>query len=187
MKNKIIIAGAALSLAAVALLSSSCASIPKHATAVTHFDVNRYLGSWYEIARFDYLFEKNLDNVAAQYSLNDNGTIKVLNSGYNFKSKKWKSARGIAKFKKDKSIAEIKVSFFRPFYSGYNVIAIDKDYQYALVAGRNLSYLWILSRAQTIPENIKKEYLALAEKIGYDTTKLIWVKHDQSNPFVNGK
>ena len=186
MKNKIII-GAALSLAAVALLSSSCASIPKNATAVTNFDVNRYLGSWYEIARFDYRFEKNLDNVAAQYSLNDNGTIKVLNSGYNFKSNEWKSTTGIAKFKKDKSIAEIKVSFFRPFYSGYNVIAIDKDYKYALVAGRDLSYLWILSREEIIPENIKKEYLALAQKIGYETDKLVWVKHEKSNPFVNGK
>ena len=185
MKNKIII-GAAVSLVAIALFSS-CASIPKNAKAVTNFELNRYLGSWYEIARFDFRFEKNLDNVAAQYSLNKKGTIKVVNSGYNFKSKEWKSVKGIAKFKKDKSVAEIKVSFFRPFYSGYNVVAIDKDYKYALVAGKDLSYLWILSRAQTIPENIKNEYLAIAQEIGFDTTKLIWVKHDKSNPFVHAK
>lgn len=186
MKNKIII-GAALSLTAIALLSSSCASIPKNATAVHNFEVNRYLGSWYEISRFDYRFEKDLDNVAAQYRLNDNGTIKVINSGYNLKKNEWKSTKGEAKFKKNKSIAEIKVSFFKPFYSGYNVVAIDKEYKYALVAGRNLNYLWILSREKTIPENIKKEYLSLAQKIGYDTSKLVWVKHDKTNPFVNGK
>lgn len=183
MKNKIII-GAAVSIAAIAFLSS-CASIPKNAEAVQQFNVNRYLGAWYEVARFDYRFEKNLDNVAAQYSLNENGTIKVVNSGYNFKKYEWKSTKGEAKFKKNKNIAEIKVSFFKPFYSGYNVVAIDKDYKYALVAGRNLSYLWILSREKTIPEDIKKEYLAIAKKIGYDTSKLIWVKHNKTNPFLN--
>src|SRR5690606_33314286 len=99
MKNKIII-GAAVSIAAIAFLSS-CASIPKNAEAVQQFNVNRYLGAWYEVARFDYRFEKNLDNVAAQYSLNENGTIKVVNSGYNFKKYEWKSTKGEAKFKKN--------------------------------------------------------------------------------------
>jgi apolipoprotein D and lipocalin family protein len=102
-------------------------------------------GTWYEIARFDYKFEKDLDNVTAQYSFKENGEIKVLNSGYNTKTKEWKSATGSAKFRKDKTTAALKVSFFKPFYAGYNVIAIDKDYKYALIAGQNLKYLWLLS------------------------------------------
>ncbi len=79
------------------------------------FDAERYLGTWYEIARFDYKFEKDLDNVTAQYSFKENGEIKVLNSGYNTKTKEWKSATGSAKFRKDKTTAALKVSFFKPF------------------------------------------------------------------------
>ena len=182
MKNKIII-GTALSLAAIALLSS-CGSIPKNAQPVENFDANRYLGTWYEIARFDYRFEKNLENVVAQYSLADNGDINVLNSGYNTKSEQWKSAKGTAKFRRGKNSGALKVAFFKPFYAGYNVVAIDKDYKYALVYGSNLNYLWVLSRTKTIPENIKQAYLQQAEKIGYNTSKLIWVTHDKMSPFV---
>ena len=181
-----IIVGAALSLAAIRLLSS-CSSIPKNAKPVNNFDVGRYLGSWYEIARFDYRFEKNLDNVAAQYSTKNETEIKVVNSGYNFKKKKWKSTTGSAKFAKEKSVGALKVSFFKPFYAGYNVVAIDEDYKYALIAGRNLKYLWLLSRNKTMPEEIKSQYLKKAEQIGYDTSKLVWVKHDKINPYLNGK
>lgn len=181
-----IILGAALSLAAIKLLSS-CSSIPKNARAVENFNADRYLGSWYEIARFNYRFEKNLDNVAARYSSKNSLEIKVVNSGYNFKKEKWTSTTGTAKFAKDKSIGELKVTFFKPFYAGYNVVAIDKDYKYALVAGRNLSYLWILSREKTMPEEIKNQYLEKAKEIGYDVSKLVWVKHDKSNPYVNEK
>lgn len=142
--------------------------------------------NWYEIARFDYKFEKDLDNVTAQYSFKENGEIKVLNSGYNTKTKEWKSATGSAKFRKDKTTAALKVSF-KPFYAGYNVIALDKDYKYALVAGQSLKYLWLLSREKTMPENIKEQYLKIAQEIGYDTSKLIWVNQDKDNPFVHGK
>ena len=185
MQNKIIL-GAAFTLTTLALLSS-CSNIPKKAKAIEKFAAERYLGTWYEIARFDYKFEKDLDNVTAQYSFKENGEIKVLNSGYNTKTKEWKSATGSAKFRKDKTTAALKVSFFKPFYAGYNVIAIDKDYKYALVAGQNLKYLWLLSREKTIPENIKEEYLKTAQSIGYDTSKLIWVNQDRSNPFIHGK
>ncbi|PUB34367.1 apolipoprotein D and lipocalin family protein [Elizabethkingia sp. YR214] len=185
MKNKILL-GTALTLTTLALLSS-CSNIPKNAKPIESFDANRYLGTWYEIARFDYKFERNLDNVTAQYSFKENGEIKVLNSGYNTQTQEWKSATGSAKFRKDKTIAALKVSFFKPFYAGYNVIALDKDYKYALVAGQSLKYLWILSREKSIPENIKEEYLKKAQSIGYDTSKLIWVKQDKNNPFVHGK
>ena len=110
----------------------------------------------------------------------------VLNSGYNFVKKKWSKADGLAKFRGDKIVAALKVSFFGPFYSGYNVVALDENYQYALIAGKNLDYLWILSRTKTIPEDIKTKYLKIAEEIGYDTSKLIWVKHDKTDsPYLN--
>ena len=182
-KNKILVA--ALSVGVLTLFNS-CASIPKNAKAVENFDVNKYLGTWYEIARFDFRFEKNMNNVSAQYSLNEKGNVAVLNSGYNYKKEEWKKANGVAKFRGEKDVAELKVSFFGPFYSGYNVVALDENYQYALVAGKNLDYLWILSRTKTIPENIKTEYLKIANEIGYDTSELIWVKHDRNdNPYLN--
>lgn len=157
----------------------SCSTIPKGVTAVHQFDKNKYLGKWYEIARMDFKFEKNLNNTSAEYAINSNGTIKVLNKGYNTKTNKWKTATGKAKFVKDETVAMLKVSFFGPFYSGYNIIALDKDYKYALIAGKNLKYLWILSREITIPADIKKSYLELAQKAGYKITDLVWVKHDK--------
>lgn len=166
----------------------SCASIPKTATPVQNFELEKYLGTWYEIARFDFRFEKDLDNVTAQYSLNEKGHVDVLNSGYNFVKNEWEKAEGVAKFRGEKTAAALKVSFFGPFYSGYNVVALDEDYQYALVAGKNLDYLWILSRSTYIPEGVKEEYLRIATEIGYDTTRLIWVKHDRDdNPFMKNK
>lgn len=181
MKKNILL-GAVFSIGFVALITS-CASIPKKAKPVQNFDLNKYLGNWYEIARFDFRFEKDLDNVMAQYSLNNKGNVNVVNSGYNFKKEKWVSAEGVAKFRGDKNSAALKVSFFGPFYSGYNVIALDEDYKYALVAGKDLKYLWILSREKSIPEDIKAEYLKIAQEVGYDTSELIWVEHNKTSPF----
>lgn len=168
---------------AIIMLLSSCASIPDKATPVENFDLSRYLGTWYEVARFDFRFEKDLDNTMAQYSMDDKGNVIVVNSGYNYVKKEWTSAEGKAKFRGEDSVAALKVSFFGPFYSGYNVIALDEDYQYALVAGKDLSYLWILSREKSIPDAIKTEYLKVAEAIGYDTSDLIWVEHNKQSPF----
>ena len=97
------------------------------------------------------------------------------------------SANCVAKFRGNKNTAALKVSFFGPFYSGYNVIALDDDYKYALVAGKSLKYLWILSREKAIPENIKTAYLKIAQDIGYNTSKLIWVEHNKISPFENEK
>ena len=163
-----------------AILSGCAVTIPNGAQAVTPFESDKYLGKWYEIARFDFRFEKNMNNVTATYSLKDNGDINVLNKGYDTIKKKWKTANGKAKFVQSPDIARLKVSFFGPFYSGYNVIEIDEDYKYALVAGDNLKYLWILSRITSIPENIKQKYLQTAQSIGYDTNNLIWVEHNMN-------
>jgi apolipoprotein D and lipocalin family protein len=157
----------------------SCATIPDGAVAVKPFNKERYLGKWYEIARKDFKYERDLSNTTAEYSLNNNGTIKVDNQGYNTKKGEWTQAIGKAKVVGEEDIAKLKVSFFGPFYSGYNVIAIDDEYRYALVAGKSLKYLWILSREINIPVEIKDKYLKIAKEIGYNTADLIWVKHDK--------
>jgi len=161
------------------LLFSSCSvGITEGATAVKNFKSDQYLGKWYEIARFDYRFEKNLDNVTADYSLNPDGTIKVQNRGYNYVKKEWKESVGEARFVNDKSEARLKVSFFKPIWAGYNVIDIDDDYQHALVVGHSTKYIWILSRNKEIPKSIRERFLAKAEKLGFNTNDLIWVKHN---------
>jgi apolipoprotein D and lipocalin family protein len=156
----------------------SCNTIPDNAVAVSSFDKSRYLGKWYEIARFDLKFERNLNNTTATYSLNPDGSIEVLNKGYNTVSKEWKQAIGKAKFVKGDTVAMLKVSFFGPFYGGYNVVALNSSYKYALVCGNNLDYLWILSREKSIPDDVKNNYLEIAKNIGYDIHKLLWIAHD---------
>lgn len=178
MKKRCLIGG--LILVGVVLLNScSSKTIPEKAKAVDHFDKEKYLGKWYEIARLDFKYERGLNNTTAEYSMKDNGMIKVDNKGYDYKKKEWKQSIGKAKFVGDETIAMLKVSFFGPFYGGYNVIAIDKDYKYALIAGSSLEYLWILSREASIPEEIKDDYLKKAQDIGYNTANLIWVEHNK--------
>jgi len=157
----------------------SCSTIPKGVDAVKPFDKQKYLGKWYEIARFDFRFERNMNNTTAEYSLNDDGTIRVVNTGYDTTKNEWKQAIGKAKFVKDPNVAMLKVSFFGPFYAGYNVIALDPEYKYALVAGQSLKYLWILARDKEIPESVKNDYVSKAEKIGFNTSELIWVEHNK--------
>ncbi len=170
-----------VSLGALAYLAfHSCSvRIPRGAVAVKNFDIKKYLGRWYEIARFDYRFEKNMDNVTAEYSENPDGTVHVKNKGYDYVKKLWHESIGEARFVKDKTEARLKVSFFKPIWAGYNVIDMDEDYQYALVAGSSLKYLWILSKTTTIPESIRQRFIEKAQKIGYNTDELIWVKHNQ--------
>jgi apolipoprotein D and lipocalin family protein len=162
----------------VLLSFCSCATIPHGAKVVSPFDFEKYLGTWYEIARFDFRFERNMNNVTATYSFNENGTIKVDNRGYNYITKEWNQAIGKAKFAGSKDEAKLKVSFFGPFYAAYNVIAIDTEYKYALVVGKNLKFMWILSREKSIPENVKRNYLEIATGLGFDVSNLIWTEQD---------
>ncbi len=157
-----------------------CQSAPKNVVAVADFEVDRYLGKWYEVARFDFVHEKNMDNVTAEYSMNDDGSIRVKNRGYNYVKDEWKESIGKAKFQGSPAVGALKVSFFGPFYSGYNVIALDPNYQSALVSGKNYDYLWILSRTPSLPEATKTEYLEIADSLGFDIDKLVWVEH---NPY----
>ncbi len=162
-----------LMLIALLLLTACVGDADKYPT-VTGFELNRYLGTWYEIARFDHSFERGLDQVSAEYSLRDDGGVKVLNKGFNTKKQKWHEAIGKAYFVETPDIAKLKVSFFGPFYGSYNVIALDKkDYQYVMITGGK-DYLWILSRTPQLSPEIQAELLSKARSLGFDVDKLIY-------------
>lgn len=171
--NRYILLSMALLPIAVGLFG--CVSIPDNAKAVKPFDVKQFSGKWYEIARFDYRFEKDLVHVTAEYGIRPDGMISVLNRGYNTKKEKWQQVEGKAKFVGNADVGQLKVSFFGPIYSGYNVIALDPDYRYALVVGKSTEYLWLLSRETTMPADVRDRYVAMAKALGCDTDKLVWV------------
>lgn len=175
MKNLNLIYGFSL---ITGLVLSACRSIPEHAVAVKPFDQQKYLGKWYEIARLDYKYERHLDHVTAEYGIKPNGMISVTNKGYNVKKEKWEESIGKAKPVSDPQEGRLKVSFFGPFYAAYNVIAIEENYKYALVAGKNKRYLWLLSRETIMPEDVKTKFLKQAQAIGYNTQQLVWVKQN---------
>jgi len=164
---------------AVALTLVACKSPtpPKGVEPVSDFNASRYLGKWYEIARLENRFEKGMEQVTATYGLRSDGGITVLNRGYDPIKNRWKESEGKAYFTGAPTTAALKVSFFGPFYGGYNVIKLDKDYQHALVSGPNRDYLWILSRSTTLPETVKQDFLATARELGFPVEQLVWVKH----------
>ena len=156
-------------------LAAGCASTLKvDNTPVAALDLNRYLGEWYEIARFDHGFERGVEQAKANYTQNADGTIKVVNSGI----KDGKPKTAIGKGKRTETPALLRVSFFGPFYADYRVMKIDTDYTYALVGSGGADYLWILSRTRVLSDAAKNELLADAKRRGYDTDKLIWVKQE---------
>lgn len=158
---------------------AGCSSIPPGIQAVRNFDINRYKGTWYEIARLDHSFERGLSNVSATYMLRDDGGIDVLNKGFDKNSGRWKQINGGAYFVKDRTIGRLKVTFFWPFYGGYNVISLDSEnYSYALVCGPNRSYLWILAREKTLSRSVMDELIKTAENLGFKTDNLILVEHE---------
>ncbi len=163
----------------IILLSACTASKPPGIATVEPFDGERYMGTWYEIFRLDHKFERGLSNVTAEYSLNDDGTITVVNRGYNDDKGKWNEAEGKAEFVEGPDQGRLKVSFFGPFYSGYNVIKLDPEYRYSLVTGEDRDYLWLLSRTPQIPSEVEQEYLEKAKAEGYDVDALIRVEHDR--------
>lgn len=144
------------------------------------FRIDRYLGTWYEIARLPHSFEEGLTQVTATYSLADDGSVKVINRGFDSEDNKWDEAEGKALFVEDEQTAHLKVSFFGPFYASYVVIALDEDYQYAMVTGPDRDYLWILSRNPSMQEDLLRSLVSKAEGLGYDTGKLIYVKQDMN-------
>lgn len=154
-----------------------CTGLPKNIEPVRNFDIDQYLGTWYEIARLDHRFERGLSKVTAEYSLRDDGGVTVTNKGYKAASDEWSTAEGKAFFKDDPEIGHLKVSFFGPFYASYVVFELDEeDYQYAFITGYNQKYLWMLSRTPQVSEDLKSRFVQQAESAGFNTDELIWVE-----------
>ncbi|MBZ4191288.1 lipocalin family protein [Niabella beijingensis] len=177
MRKKQLIRGVGLLTAGAAVIAiARRRTIPKGVTAVTDFDKDRYLGIWYEIARLDFRYEEDLSYVRAEYSLRYDGTLRVVNRGFDHRRHRWQQSIGRAKFVNNERTGQLSVSFFGPFYTGYNVIAIDEDYRYALVCGKNRNYLWLLSRKKTLPRHIEERYLRRARELGFDVDRLTWTE-----------
>jgi apolipoprotein D and lipocalin family protein len=160
------------------LLLAGCHQPPENVYPVESFELNRYLGKWYEIARLDHSFERGLEKVTAEYSLREDGGIKVLNRGYSKADNKWKEAQGKAYFVSSENTGHLKVSFFGPFYSSYVIFGLDaENYDYAFVSGPDLSYLWLLSRKPKVSTEVMEKFVQKAKSLGFETHKLIYVKH----------
>ena len=157
---------------------SGCTGVPDKVVPVEGFELPRYLGKWYEIARFDHSFEEGLSEVTATYSMRDDGGVKVINRGFSVEENGWDEAEGKAYFVGDETIGHLKVSFFGPFYASYVIADLDRaEYQYSLVTGPDRSYLWILARQPTLPKSVLNELVNKAKSLGYPTDELIWVEH----------
>ena len=166
-------------LIALVLFFIGCVSMPQNITPVDNFSIERYLGKWYEIARLDHSFERGLTRVTADYSLRDDGGVRVLNRGYSARDSAWKEAEGKAYFVDQSDQGYLKVSFFGPFYGSYIVLALDREgYQYSLVCGPDKSYLWILARRPKLDKFVLEALIAKAATAGFDTGRLIFVDHD---------
>ena len=171
-----------ISLVTVTLLSSvllgGCTGVPDGVPVVSGFELERYLGTWYEIARLDHRFERGLSNVTATYSLREDGGVSVVNRGYNAADSEWQEATGKAYFVEDVDVGRLKVSFFGPFYGAYNIVELDKDnYQYALICGPDRDYLWILSRSPKLDDEVLATLVSKAGKLQFAIEELIYVDH----------
>ena len=168
-----------VSLLVVALMLAGCAGYPKTVRPVEGFDLERYLGKWYEIARLDHRFERGLINVSAEYSLNADGSVRVLNRGFNVEANEWEDAEGRAVFVEEPDMGYLKVSFFGPFYGSYVIFELDADYQYAFISGPDTSYLWLLSRTPVVDAAVYARFLERAGAAGFDVDELIRVEQQQ--------
>jgi apolipoprotein D and lipocalin family protein len=165
----------------MALSALGCTGVPKGLEPVSGFEVDQYLGKWYEIARLDHRFERGLSNVSATYTLRDDGTISVLNRGFSAENGEWKEARGTARFRGDRTVGSLKVTFLWPFYGGYHIIALDRDdYTYAMITGPSRSYLWILSRTKELDKATLDGLVREAAELGFATDGLIYVRQDHA-------
>jgi apolipoprotein D and lipocalin family protein len=164
-------------------LSRCTTEIPEGVKPVQGFELKRYLGKWYEIARLDHPFERGLTHASALYKAGREGQVIVLNRGYDPKRKEWKEAEGKAYLVGDPKLGHLKVSFFGPFYGSYIVFELDhKGYQYAFVTGYSKDYLWFLSRTPTVPESLRQHFLATVAKYGFDVKKITFVNQESPVP-----
>ncbi|UJF17700.1 lipocalin family protein [Vibrio sp. SS-MA-C1-2] len=165
------------------LLLTGCVSKPESVEPVKGFELDKYLGKWYEIARLDHSFERSMEQVTASYSLRPDGGVRVINRGFSLDENKWKEAEGKAYFVEDKETGYLKVSFFGPFYGSYIIFNLDKEnYQYAFVSSYNHDYLWLLSRTPTIERELMERFVVEAKALGFNTDNLIIVSQESVIP-----
>ena len=162
---------------AVCYFLSGCLAVPDGIEPVDNFELNRYLGDWYEIARLDHSFERGLEAVKAEYSLRDDGGIRVINSGRDSKSQVAQQAEGRAYFVEEPNLGHLKVSFFGPFFGSYVIFELDENYQYAFISGNSRDYLWLLARTPEVSEELIDQFISRASLLGFDTSQLIFVTH----------
>lgn len=159
---------------------------------VRSFDPTQYVGTWYEIARLDNRFEKGLEQVTAHYSIEEDGTLKVVNRGFNAEKNDWSEAVGKAKFV-DPANADgtrtgrLKVSFFGPFYGEYNILELDKPYYNYVLVSSGRDYLWILSRTPQLTYPIKQHLMAKAKALGFATDQLLFIRQANQVEYESGR
>ena len=170
----------ALGLLASAAMLAGCTGLPEGVRPVGEFDLERYLGKWHEIARLDHSFERGLSRVTAEYSLREDGGVRVVNRGFDREAGAWDEAVGKAYFVEDEDTGYLKVSFFGPFYGSYVVFELDPDYRHAFISGPNRDYLWLLARTPTVDEAVLERFRARATELGFDLSELILVEQDEA-------
>lgn len=161
------------------LMLCGCLGMPQSVKPVNDFELDRYLGKWYEIARLDHSFERGLSQVTAEYSMRSDGGVLVRNRGFSASENEWKDAEGKAFFVNSDSEGYLKVSFFGPFYGAYVVFELDREnYQYAFVSGPSTKYLWLLSRTPLVEPELIEKFVEMSKARGFDTESLIYVQQN---------
>jgi apolipoprotein D and lipocalin family protein len=158
---------------------AGCTGVPEGIRPVVGFQVDHYLGTWYEIARLDHDFERGLTEVTATYSRRSDGGLDVLNRGWDATVGNWREAHGRAYFIDSPEVASLKVSFFGPFYGGYHVFALDAEYRWVMISGPSRNYFWILARQPILDPGTLVDLLQRAKRAGFDTDALILSPHEK--------
>ena len=168
-----------MAMCVIMLVLGGCVTLPDGLQPVRGFELSRYLGHWYEIARLDHSFERGLTHVTADYSLREDGRVRVINRGYRPEEDRWETTEGVAVFVGPPDEGRLKVSFFGPFYGAYNIIVLDEThYDHALVCGPDRSYLWILAREPRLDPAVFEDLVARARALGFPVEKLIRVDQE---------
>ena len=155
-------------------LLAGCTGLPDDIRPVQRFELERYLGTWHEIARLDHGFERGLEQVTADYAMRQDGGVRVLNRGYSASEQRWQEAEGRAYFVESAQVGHLKVSFFGPFYGSYVIFELDPDYSYAFITSYNKQYLWLLARTPTVSDRIKQRFRQQSQALGFAIDELIW-------------
>jgi apolipoprotein D and lipocalin family protein len=166
-------------LLTIPLLLVGCLGMPIGVKPVDDFELDRYLGKWHEIARLDHSFERGLEQVTAEYSMREDGGVRVLNRGYSTKKGEWEEAEGKAYFIENENLGYLKVSFFGPFYGSYIIFELEESgYEYAFVSGPDTSYLWLLAREPQVSQEVMNHFLARAKVLGFNLDELVIVNQE---------